>query len=125
MKYLIASEGNSLESTVSGHFGRAPFFLIYDDETKTLSAMANDGSLDPHLVIRDNAKGGVKKMVCGGIGPHAYQVAEKFNVEVCIASEISVSEAVKLAEEGKLPVTTGPTVHHHHEHGHHHHHINN
>jgi len=126
MKYLIASEGNTLESKVSGHFGRAPYFLIYDDETKVLDVKANDGTLDPHLVIRDEAKAGVKKMICGGIGPHAYQIAERFNVEVCVASEISVSEAVKLAAEGKLPVTTGPTTHHHHhEHGDHHHHINN
>ncbi len=116
MKYLIASEGNSLESGVSGHFGRAPFFLVYDDETKALEAKANDGTLDPHLVIRDNAKAGARKMICGGIGPHAYQIAERFNVEVCITEGIPVVEAVKLAAENKLPVTKGPTMHHHHEH---------
>jgi len=125
MKYLIASEGNTLESKVSGHFGRAPFFLIYDDQTKSLTTRTNDGSLDPHLVIHDEAKAGVKKMICGGIGPHAYQVAEKFGVEVCIASEIPVSEAVKLAAEGNLHVTAGPTARHHHEHGHHHHYVGN
>ncbi|MFZ1080323.1 MAG: NifB/NifX family molybdenum-iron cluster-binding protein [Candidatus Kryptoniota bacterium] len=121
MKYLIASEGNTLESNVSGHFGRAPFFLIYDDGTKTLEVKANDDAVDPHMVIHDSAKDGVKKMICGGIGPHAFQVAEKFEVEVCIASGIPVAEAVKLAAEGKLPVTTAPTAHHHHEHGNHHH----
>ncbi|HUI30747.1 MAG TPA: NifB/NifX family molybdenum-iron cluster-binding protein [Candidatus Acidoferrales bacterium] len=121
MKYLIASEGNSIDNKVSGHFGRAPFFLTYDDETKTLAAKANDGSLDPHLVIRDEAKAGMKTMICGGIGPHAYQVAEKFNVKVCIASDISVAEAVKLAGDGRLQVTSGPTAHHHHEQGQHHH----
>lgn len=119
MKYLIASEGNELESNVSTHYGRAPFFLVYDDEAKTLVAKANDGSLDPHLVIRDEAKGGAKKLICGGIGPHAYQVAERFQVEVCVTSGIPVAQAVKLASEGKLPVTTGPTVQHHHEHGEH------
>ncbi len=120
MKYLIASEGSSLESIVSGHFGRAPFFLIYDDENKSLSAKANDGSLDPHLVIRDEAKSGTKKLICGGIGPHAYQVAERFQVDVCLAAGITVAEAVKSAAEGKLPVTKGPTAHHHHDHHDHH-----
>ena len=120
MKYLIASEGNSVDSPVSSHYGRAPFFLIYDDESKFLNAKANDGSLDPHLVIRDEAKAGVKKMICGGIGPNAYQIAEKFKVEVCVVSGIPAAEALKLAAEGKLPVTTGPTAHHHHEHGEHH-----
>lgn len=119
MKYLISSEGNTLDSNVSSHFGRAPFFLIYDDETETVRPMANDDGLDPHLVIRDTAKAGVKRMICGGIGPHAYQIAERFNVEVCVASGIPVGEAVKLAGEGKLPVTTQPTAHHHHEHGRH------
>ncbi len=119
MKYLIASEGNTLESNVSTHYGRAPFFLIYDDESRTFDVKENGDGVDPHLVIRDEAKAGVKKMICGGIGPHAYQVAERFNVEVCITSGMSVGQAVKLASEGKLPVTTGPTAHHHHEHGDH------
>lgn len=125
MKYLISAEGNTLESSVSSHFGRAPFFITYDDETKKIEAKANDDSVDPHMVIHDAAKAGVSKMICGGIGPHAYQVAEKFKVEVCVISGIPVSEAVKLAAEGKLPVTKGPTAQHHHEHGEHHHHIDN
>lgn len=125
MKYLIASEGNSLENVVSGHFGRAPYFLVYDDETKQLEAKVNDDSVDPHMVIHDSAKAGVSRMICGGIGPHAYQVAEKFNVEVCVASGVTVAEGVRLAAEGKLPVTTGPTAHHHHEHGEHHGHHHN
>ncbi|MGO9481981.1 MAG: NifB/NifX family molybdenum-iron cluster-binding protein [Candidatus Kryptoniota bacterium] len=125
MKYLIASEGNSLESSVSSHFGRAPYFLVYDGETKQLEAKINDDTVDPHLVIHDEAKAGVKKMICGGIGPHAFQVAEKFKVEVCIASGIPVAEAVKLAAEGKLPVTNAPTAHHHHEHGEHRHQTDN
>lgn len=122
MKYLVASEGNSLESNVSSHFGKAPFFITYDDETKTLDVKSNNDTVDPHLVIRDTAKAGVRKMICGGIGLHAFQVAEKFNVEVNITSGIPASKAVKLASEGKLPVTTEPTMHHgHHEHGHRHH----
>ncbi len=121
MKYLIASEGNGIDGIVSSHYGRAPYFLVYDDETKKLDAKANDGTLDPHMVIHDSAKAGVQKMICGGIGPHAFQVAEKFKVEVCITSGITVREAVGLASEGKLPVTKEPTVHHHHEHGGHQH----
>ncbi len=122
MKYLISAEGNKLESNVSSHFGRAPFFLVYDEETKALEAKANGDGVDPHLVIRDTAKTGVGKMICGAIGPHAYQVAERFKVVVCIASGISVGDAIKLAAAGELPVTTGPTVQHHHEHGDHLHH---
>ncbi len=117
MKYLISSEGNSLESSVSSHFGMAPYFLVYDDETNSLEVKQNGDGTDPHLVIRDTAKAGVKKMICGGIGPHAYQVAERFKVEVCVTSGIPVSQAVKLAADGKLPVATGPTMQHHHEHG--------
>jgi len=124
MKYLIASEGDSLEGVVSSHYGKAPFFLVYDDETKGLEVKANDDTVDPHLVIHDTAKTGVKKMICGGIGPHAFQVAQKFSVEVCIASGISVADAVKLAADGKLPITKEPTAHHHHEHEEHNHHLN-
>jgi predicted Fe-Mo cluster-binding NifX family protein len=121
MKYLIASEGSTLEDVVSPHFGRAPFFLIYDDVAKTLETKTNDGSLDPHMVIHDSAKLGVQKMICGGIGPNAFKVAAKFKVQVCLTSGIPVKEAINLAAEGKLPVTMAPTMgHHHHEHGSHH-----
>lgn len=117
MKYLIASEGNTLESNVSGHYGKAPFFLIYDTETGNLDVTANDEKVDPHLVIRDSAKAGVQILICGGIGPHAFQIADKHKVKVCIASGISASEAVKSAAEGKLRVTSSPTAHHgQHEH---------
>ncbi len=121
MKYLVASVGNTLKSGVSDHFGRSPYFLIYDDESKSLDVMVNGDGVDPHLVIRDTAKSGVQKMICGAIGPHAYQVAEKFKVEVNVVAGIPVEEAVRLASEGKLPVTNGPTFHHHHEHGGHSH----
>lgn len=121
MKYLIASEGNSTSSAVSVHFGKAPFFLIFDDQDNGTAVIANGDGVDPHLVIRDSAKAGVVKMICGGIGPHAFQVAEKFKVEVNIVSGIPVTEAVQLASQGKLPVTTEPTAHHGlHEHGHQH-----
>ena len=120
MKYLIAAEGSSTSSVVSSHFGKAPYFLIYDDNDKGTAVIENGDEVDPHLVIRDSAKAGVAKMICGGIGPHAFQVAEKFKVEVNIVSGIPVADAVQLASRGKLPVTTEPTAHHgHHEHGHH------
>jgi len=120
MKYLISSDGISVSSPVSSHFGKAPYFLIYDDENESTAAIANGDGVDPHLVIRDSAKAGVVKMICGGIGPYAFQVAEKFKVEVNIAPGIPVAEAVRLAAEGKLPVTTEPTAHHsHHDHEHH------
>ena len=123
MKYLIASEGESLESSVSSHFGGAAFYIIYDDETKTQEVKVHDASVDPHLVIRDTAKSGTKRIICGAIGPDAFQIAKKFEVQVFTISDTSASEALKLAAVGKLPIANGPTVHHgaggHHHHSHH------
>jgi predicted Fe-Mo cluster-binding NifX family protein len=118
MKYLIATEDESLESNVSSHFGKAPFFISYDDATKALQVKVNDDTVDPHLVIRDSAKSGMEMIICGGIGPHTFQVTEKFKVHVCITSGTLAREAVNLAAAGKLPITTGPTVQHsHHDNG--------
>ena len=50
MKYLISSDGNSASSPVSSHFGKAPYFLIYDDENESTAAIANGDDVDPHLV---------------------------------------------------------------------------
>lgn len=120
MKYLIASEKGSMSGNVSVHFGKSPFFLVYDDEDDRVDVITNGEGVDPHLVIRDSAKSGVKKIICGGIGPHAFQVAEKFEVEVHIGSGMPADEAVALASAGKLPITTEPTAHHgHHGEGNH------
>ena len=43
MRVLIALEENSgMDSRVSSHFGHAPFFAVWDTETKTLDIFENE-----------------------------------------------------------------------------------
>lgn len=41
MKIAIASNGNTLESTLDSSFGRCAYFIIYDQESKSMEFIPN------------------------------------------------------------------------------------
>lgn len=49
MKYLVAAEDTTLEDNVSSHFGRAPYFIIYDTDKDSFETITNGENVDPHL----------------------------------------------------------------------------
>ena len=124
MKYLVAAEDTTLEDNVSSHFGKAPYFIIYDTDKDSFETITNGENVDPHLVIRNSAKAGAKKLICGNIGPNAYLIAEKHKVTVYISPAIKVRQAIELASNDQLPIAQGPTMQHgmhhhdHHDHSH-------
>jgi predicted Fe-Mo cluster-binding NifX family protein len=50
MKIAIASNGNTLESTLDKSFGRCSYFIIYDQESKSIEYIPN-----PNKDIEENA----------------------------------------------------------------------
>lgn len=45
MKLAITSAGTTLDSQVDPRFGRCPYFIIYDTETKQFEAVQNEAGL--------------------------------------------------------------------------------
>ncbi|HID71205.1 MAG TPA: dinitrogenase iron-molybdenum cofactor biosynthesis protein, partial [Thermoplasmata archaeon] len=85
MKVCVPSLGKrGLEERVGEHFGRVPFYTIYDTETGKVEVIENTsqhmgGTGYPAEII---SRKGVEVMLCKGIGRRAIQMFEEFGVMV-------------------------------------------
>jgi len=73
MKIAIASNGNTLESTLDLSFGRCAYFIIYDSETKAMEFIPN-----PNRDLEE------------GAGPASVNIIASRNADKIISSEFGV-----------------------------------
>jgi len=107
MKLCITSQGPDLSSAVDPRFGRAPYFIIFDDETDQFEGIDNAQNV--------NAAGGagvqsattivgkgVEWVISGHMGPKAMSVLQAGEVKVAVGAEGTVADAVAAFKAGKL-----------------------
>jgi predicted Fe-Mo cluster-binding NifX family protein len=95
-----------LESSVYGHFGSAPFFMVFDSSDKALEAIGNNDAHHIHGQCQPlKALGGteVDMVVVGGIGAGALMKLQNQGIRVFRAVEGSVKDNLELLESGRLP----------------------
>ncbi|MHA1869167.1 MAG: NifB/NifX family molybdenum-iron cluster-binding protein [Candidatus Heimdallarchaeaceae archaeon] len=124
MKYAIpVEEDKGWDSPVSAHFGRAPLYVIWDEESNELKVIDNAsnhfggvGMPAEFLAKHSNA------ILCGGIGSRAIQLAEELNLGVYVGAEGTVKNVIENLKEGKLRLAskTDGCGHGYHDHDHEH-----
>jgi predicted Fe-Mo cluster-binding NifX family protein len=86
MKIAIPSEGQTITSVISSTLGRAPFLIIYDDQTMEFQSVANAG-----FTVQDGSgiqatdliiKNKVDVLLTQEIGRKAYSVLMKEHLEI-------------------------------------------
>lgn len=95
-----------LNSTIFGHFGSAPLFIILNKEDKTLERVGNDDAHHVHGQCQPiKALGGsqVDMVVVGGIGAGALMKLQSQGIRVFRAIEGSIKDNLELLQSGKLP----------------------
>ncbi len=108
MKYAIPTIGNKgLEDELNGHFGRAPFFAIWDEETEVIEVIANEsnhfgGVGMPAEFLAKHCDG----IICGGIGMKAISLCEQIGLRVLVGADGSVKKVISDFKEGKLREAT-------------------
>jgi predicted Fe-Mo cluster-binding NifX family protein len=118
MKLCIPVEqNNGHESIVYGHFGSAPFFMIYDSETNELKALENNnehhqhGSCNPLGALDSNP---VDAVLVGGIGARAVMKLNAAGVKVYRASTGNAKDNIVLFSRDQLPeIKTEDSCQHH------------
>ena len=110
MKVGFAVELNQgLESTVYGHFGSAPAFIIVDTDLNKVSAVDNTdahhvhGACNPVMALGGNS---IDAMVVGGIGAGAIMKLNGMGVRVFRAGAATVNENIALLGNNKLQELT-------------------
>jgi predicted Fe-Mo cluster-binding NifX family protein len=99
-------QDQGLESTVYGHFGSAPRFVIVESETGCFETLNNKdmhhshGQCQPMKALAGNI---VDAVVVGGIGAGALIKLQADGIRVFRAVEGNVQENLEFIRAGKLP----------------------
>ena len=103
---LPTQEDKGTDSQVYGHFGSAPYFVLYDAVSKKIETINNKDKEHAHgachpLSALDDRK--VDAIVVGGIGARALMGLNAGGIRVFKAEEGTVQQNVDALVEGKLP----------------------
>ena len=110
MKLLFATEGETLESKIAKRFGHAPYYLIYDTESKHLEVRGNKGHSDDHAELRNLVRQGVKKFFVGNIGPYAFEVLKEEGSDIFLVRGLPARKALQEFLENNLLPLDKPTL---------------
>jgi len=110
MKLCITSTGNTLESTFEQRFGRCPYFIIYDTDSKEFDAIENTNGDSAHGAGIGSAQEVVSKnidvVISGNMWPNAKQVLDGENIKVYKGTGSTVLENIELFEKNELSEIT-------------------
>jgi predicted Fe-Mo cluster-binding NifX family protein len=110
MKILLATESNSLESKIAKRFGEAPYYLIYNSDTKETEARVNHGHDDTHSELIDLVNEGVSHYIIGNTGPNAFNVLNERNAELYLARGTVAKDALDAFLNNKIERLTKATL---------------
>ncbi|OQX50964.1 hypothetical protein B5M47_02510 [candidate division CPR3 bacterium 4484_211] len=107
MKLAISSTGKDLNSLVDSRFGRCPYLLVVDTETKDWQAADNVSAQSARGAGVGTAQKvidlGCSAVVSGNMGPNACRVLQSAGIKIYTgAFGITVAQALKDYNEGRL-----------------------
>jgi len=99
MKVAIPAEKSSFDSPLDSRFGRAPFFISYDDKNDSWEVINNIQNLNSVQGAGIQAAANVVNSGCGALicshcGPKAFSALSKAGVTVFSAHNMTVKEAI-------------------------------
>ena len=109
MKIAITAHGEDCQAAIDSRFGRADYFVLYDQESDTWDSLSNLQNLEAAhgagiQAGQNLAKTGAKVLITGHVGPKAFKVVHAENIEMYSVGEMTgtVEEALTAFLAGKL-----------------------
>lgn len=104
---ISAEDTNGLDSVVSPHFGRCPYYILVDvedQEVKAVQAVDNPyyGQHSPGAVPGFIHSQGVDVMLTGGMGRRAIGFFEQYGIEAVTGASGTVRHALERYLSGEL-----------------------
>ncbi|MBN1633162.1 MAG: NifB/NifX family molybdenum-iron cluster-binding protein [Ignavibacteria bacterium] len=96
---------NGLTEEVYGHFGSAPYFTIYNTDTKEISVIDNNNDHHTHgqcTPVDYISEHNVKAVLTCGMGRKAVSLLNDSGIKVYLAGGFTVAEAIKNFDSGNL-----------------------
>lgn len=115
MKIAVSANGPDPEANVDPRFGRAPYFLLVDLETKDWETVPNMPNLQAAQGAGIQAASLLAShhpaaVLTGHCGPKAFNTLVAAGIDVIVGVEGPVREAVQNYQAGKLRPATGPNA---------------
>lgn len=115
MKIAITAHGEDRQATVDSRFGRADYFVLFDEEKDTWTALPNTQNLEAAhgagiQAGQTLAKTGAKVLITGHVGPKAFKVLQAEQIAMYSLGEMNgtVAEALAAFQSGKLTAIAVP-----------------
>jgi len=107
MKVAITAQGQEPSSMIDLRFGRAKRILVVDTETGDYQMHDNAVRLNlpqgAGIQTGQNiANLGVEAVITGNVGPNAFRTLNAAHIEIFLATEQTVEQAVDAFKEGQL-----------------------
>ncbi len=108
MKIAISAQGTTWDAPVDPRFGRAQYFVVYDEQTGELSVIDNRANANAGHGAGPNTASalgdaGVNVVLTGnGPGGNAARVLASFGIKVYAGAKGTVKEAYEAYKAGKL-----------------------
>ena len=115
MKICICATGPNLDSQVSPIFGRCPYFLIIETDSKEFRALPNSalqasggaGVAASQLIVSE----GAKVVICGNFGPNAFSVLGLSGIKIYSGVlGLTIKQAIDKYNKGELEEMKVPSV---------------
>ncbi|HPE87385.1 MAG: NifB/NifX family molybdenum-iron cluster-binding protein [Bacteroidales bacterium] len=110
MKILLATDGDLLKSTIAKRFGEAPYYLIYESETKKTEVRVNPGHDDNHSALIDLANEGILYYIIGNTGPNAFNVLNNLGAKLYLARGLVAEQALNYFLNNEIEPLTKATL---------------
>lgn len=115
MKIAFTTTGSGLDAPLEPRFGRAPRFLIYDDDSEQIDMIDNTenvhaaqgAGIQAAQTLVDH---GAQCLVTGHCGPKAFRVLEASGIKVYNTQSGTIAEALDALKKGELEVAGGPNA---------------
>jgi predicted Fe-Mo cluster-binding NifX family protein len=107
-KIVVTSYGETLSSKVDKSFGRANWFIVFDDQTGSFEAHSNSQNVNAAQGAgtqagQNVAELGADVLLTGNVGPNAMKTLHAASVRVfAVKGEMTVEEAIAQWKEGGL-----------------------
>ncbi|MGC9150712.1 MAG: NifB/NifX family molybdenum-iron cluster-binding protein [Microbacter sp.] len=108
MKVAVTAINSSLKSLIDMHFGRAPFFVVFDKETKAVELLPNPfASLTEGAgieAVKFLAEKGVSQIISGEIGNAIKGLIDAYRIQMIILKDETktVEEILNMLSKSKL-----------------------
>lgn len=116
MKIAITSHSGDSRAAFDSRFGRADYFMLYDQENDTWDCQPNTQNLEAAHGAGIQAgqaliKTGAQVLITGHVGPKAFKVLNTGKVNMYMVSDSggTVEDALAAYQAGKLTAIMAPT----------------